>query len=117
MNVFSLVCDRLWLFWFRSICGKDCFLFSDLMETDNLMEGLVGSQTAPISARCRQHSSPFLPAFSHRFTRKLNISHIGMNKSPKSLKSIAASVQPLETSKLGRLNNTLPSKGYAQAMS
>ncbi|KAE8124447.1 hypothetical protein FH972_019332 [Carpinus fangiana] len=74
------------------------------------MERLVSSQTAPISAQCRQHSSPFLPAFSHRFTRKLNISHIGMNKSPKSLKSIAASVQPLEASKLGHSSNTLPSK-------
>ncbi|XP_062157473.1 phosphoserine phosphatase, chloroplastic-like [Alnus glutinosa] len=33
-----------------------------------------------------------------------------MNKSPKSLKTIAASVQPVEASKLSHLNNTLPSK-------
>jgi hypothetical protein len=70
----------------------------DLVETDNLMEGLVSSQAAPISAHCGQYSSPVLPAFS--FTRNLNISHIGMNKSPKSLKSIAALVQPVETPKL-----------------
>ncbi|KAE7999698.1 hypothetical protein FH972_004103 [Carpinus fangiana] len=59
------------------------------------MEGLVSSQAAPISAHC------FLPAFPHRFRIKLNISHIRIKKSPKSLKSIAASVQPLEASKLG----------------
>jgi hypothetical protein len=33
------------------------------------------------------------------------------------LKSIAALVQPVEASKLSHLNNTLPSKGYARAMS
>ena len=86
------------------------------MKTDNLMEGLVGSQMTPISAYCKQRSSPFLPVFSPRYTRKFNLSRIGMNKSPKSLNLIAASVQPLEASKLDHLSNTLPSKGYAHSM-
>ncbi|KAG7955060.1 hypothetical protein I3843_11G052000 [Carya illinoinensis] len=74
------------------------------------MEGLVSSQMTLISAQYRQLNSPFLPAFSLQFKRRLDISRIGMDKSPKSLKSITASVQPLETSKLGHSNNTLPSK-------
>lgn len=80
------------------------------IKTDNLMEGLVGSQMTPISVYCKQRSSPFLPVFSPRYTRKFNLSRIGMNNPPKSLNSIAASVQPLEASKLGHLSNTLPSK-------
>ncbi|XP_030939035.1 phosphoserine phosphatase, chloroplastic [Quercus lobata] len=74
------------------------------------MEGLVGSQMTPITARCKQLSSPFLPVFSPRFTKKFNLSLIGMSKSPKSLNLIAASVQPLEAAKLGPFDNTLPSK-------
>jgi hypothetical protein len=65
-------------------------------------DGRLGEFTGGTNrcAHCRQHSSPFLPAFPNRFKRKLNISHIRINKS-KSLKSIAAPVQPLEASKLG----------------
>ncbi|KAM3703444.1 hypothetical protein ACB094_04G099700 [Castanea mollissima] len=74
------------------------------------MEGLVGSQMTPITAHCKQLSSPFLPVFSPRFTKKFNLSLIGMSKSPKSLNLIAASVQPLESAKLGHFDNTLPSK-------
>ncbi|KAF5477163.1 hypothetical protein F2P56_003833 [Juglans regia] len=74
------------------------------------MEGLVSSQMTLIGAHYRQLNSPFLPAFSLQFKRRFDISRIGMDKSPKSLKSVTASVQPLETSKLGHSNNTLPSK-------
>lgn len=64
----------------------------------------------PITAHCKQLSSPFLPVFSPRFTKKFNLSLIGTSKSPKSLNLIAASVQPLEAAKLGPFDNTLPSK-------
>ncbi|XP_023893112.1 phosphoserine phosphatase, chloroplastic [Quercus suber] len=74
------------------------------------MEGLVGSQMTPITAHCKQLSSPFLPVFSTRFTKKFNLSLIGTSKSPKSLNLIAASIQPLEDAKLGPFDNTLPSK-------
>lgn len=111
--------ELTFIVWCAIVCG--CFgigafvvkiiLFSVLMETDKLMEGLVGSQMTPITAHCKQLSSPFLPVFSPRFTKKFNLSLIGMSKSPKSLNLIAASVQPLESAKLGHFNNTLPSKG------
>lgn len=86
------------------------------METDSLMEGLVNTQIARVGAHCRQPSSLLLPELPLRFKRNLNICQIGMNKSPKSLKSITASVQRLNCSELGHFNNTLPSKGYARLL-
>ncbi|KAB1216843.1 Phosphoserine phosphatase, chloroplastic [Morella rubra] len=74
------------------------------------MEGLVNTQIARVGDHCRQPSSLLLPELPLRFKRNLNICQIGMNKSPKSLKSITASVQRLNCAELGHFNNTLPSK-------
>ncbi|KAA8542547.1 hypothetical protein F0562_023699 [Nyssa sinensis] len=77
---------------------------------DNLMEGLMRARTNPIHAHFRQHQSPFIPTFSARLARRVYISPIRMMKHPKPFNSVAASVRSLESSALGRLDNTLPSK-------
>ncbi|KAI3454821.1 hypothetical protein Pfo_011484 [Paulownia fortunei] len=54
--------------------------------------------------------SIILPAFNRIVTRRVFISPTGVIRSPKSFNSVAASVQPLESSVVGRFDNTIPSK-------
>ena len=79
---------------------------------DNLMEGLISARISPVRAYCRQQYSCFVPKFIQTETKRVSVSPIGMMKQPKSLNSVAASVQPLEASTMGRFDNTVPSKGY-----
>ncbi|CAL5444986.1 unnamed protein product [Camellia sinensis] len=74
------------------------------------MEGLIIAQINPVRAYCRRHQSPFIPTYTPRLVKRVLLTPIGMMKHPKSLNSVAASVQPLESSAASRLDNTLPSK-------
>ncbi|KAB2073349.1 hypothetical protein E1A91_A07G077400v1 [Gossypium mustelinum] len=75
------------------------------------MEGLVNSRIIPIRASCRRHYSVFLPTFSLQLRNKnLNKGQVWMMRRPKSLDSIAASIQPLEASTTGNIDNRQPSK-------
>ncbi|KAG8363445.1 hypothetical protein BUALT_Bualt19G0023300 [Buddleja alternifolia] len=74
------------------------------------MEGLMSVRIKlnpfhPSSSR--QQNLVLLPALTPRVTRRAFISPIGLMKS---FNSVAASVQPLEASAVGRFDNTLPSK-------
>lgn len=78
-----------------------------------LMEGLASSRIIPIRASCRRHYSVFLPTFSLQLRNKnLNKGQDWMMRRPKSLDSVAASIQPLEASTTGNTDNRLPSKGF-----
>ncbi|KAF5933931.1 hypothetical protein HYC85_030102 [Camellia sinensis] len=74
------------------------------------MEGLIIARINPVRAYCRRHQSPFIPTYTPRLVKRVLLTPIGMMKHPKSLNSVAASVQPLESSAASRLDNTLPSK-------
>ncbi|XP_059642200.1 phosphoserine phosphatase, chloroplastic [Cornus florida] len=74
------------------------------------MEGLMSARINPNYAYCRRHQSPFIPSFTAQLAKKVYVSPIGMMKQPKPFNSVAASVQPLEASALGPLDNTLPSR-------
>lgn len=72
------------------------------------------SQISPIGAHYKQHHSVFIPQFSLKLRTNLCRGQVGMMKHSKSFNSVAASVQPLEASALGRFENTLPSKEVLQ---
>ncbi|KAE8720477.1 Phosphoserine phosphatase [Hibiscus syriacus] len=74
------------------------------------MEGLVGSRIIPIRASYRRHYSAFLPTFSLHLRKNLNQVQVWMMERPKSLDPIAASIQPLEPSTSGHIDNKQPSK-------
>ncbi|PPD94822.1 hypothetical protein GOBAR_DD08133 [Gossypium barbadense] len=75
------------------------------------MEGLVNSRIIPIRTSCRRHYSVFLPTFSLQLRNKnLNKGQVWMMRRPKSLDSVAASIQPLEASTTGNTDNRQPSK-------
>ncbi|KAK8515862.1 hypothetical protein V6N13_096807 [Hibiscus sabdariffa] len=74
------------------------------------MEGLVSSRVIPIQVSCRRYYSAFLPTFSLHLRKSLNKGQVWMMKHPKSLDSIAASIQPLEASTSGHFDNKQPSK-------
>lgn len=69
------------------------------------------SQIFPVGAHYKQQHSVFIPKFSLKLRTNLCRGRVGMMKHSKSFNSVAASVQPLEASALGRSENTLPSKG------
>ena len=79
---------------------------------DNLMEGLITAQLNPVKAYCRRHQSTFLPTYTPRVVKRAPGASFGMMKHPGPLYSVAASVQPVENSMAGRVDNTLPSKGH-----
>ncbi|PIN11720.1 Phosphoserine phosphatase [Handroanthus impetiginosus] len=77
------------------------------------MEGLISAGINFKSVPSFSHtslSSILVPAFNHRVTRPVFISPSRIMRNSKSFNSVAASVQPLEASAAGRLDNTLPSK-------
>lgn len=80
------------------------------------MEGLMSAQikVRTVHSFCSwQHNSiQHIPLLAPRVTRRVLISPM---ESQRSLKTIAASVQPAEASEAGRFNNTLPSKGTTSA--
>lgn len=79
----------------------------------SVMEGLVSARVNPIRASSVPENSNFLHTFSSR-AKRIAFGSIGIMKNTKSFNSVAAAVQPLETSTAGRFDNTLPSKGNIQ---
>ncbi|KAI5660007.1 hypothetical protein M9H77_28800 [Catharanthus roseus] len=75
----------------------------------SVMEGLVSARVNPIRASSVPENSNFLHTFSSR-AKRIAFGSIGIMKNTKSFNSVAAAVQPLETSTAGRFDNTLPSK-------
>ncbi|KAG8367634.1 hypothetical protein BUALT_Bualt16G0092600 [Buddleja alternifolia] len=77
------------------------------------MEGLMSARIKlnPINSLSnRQQNSVFRPALTSRVITRVSIGRIRAMKTPDSLNSAAASVQPLEASAADRFDNTLPSK-------
>ncbi|XP_057950638.1 phosphoserine phosphatase, chloroplastic [Malania oleifera] len=74
------------------------------------MEGLMSARVASLHTNHIRHYCPSISIFTPQLTKKSYSSFVAMKKDPKSFNSVAASVQPLEASSLGRFNNTLPSK-------
>ncbi|KAI8030903.1 hypothetical protein LOK49_LG01G01513 [Camellia lanceoleosa] len=74
------------------------------------MEGLIIARINPVHAYCRRHQSPFIPTYTPQLVKTVLLTPIGLRKHPKSLNSVVASVQPLESSAASRFDNTLPSK-------
>ncbi|KAK6925106.1 hypothetical protein RJ641_009432 [Dillenia turbinata] len=75
----------------------------------DLMEALVNARITPVRTYKGQDYSiqrSFVPTFS----KKLFRGPLGMMSHPKSLNSVAASIQPLKTSGPTHFDNTLPSK-------
>lgn len=75
------------------------------------MEGLISARVNPIRAYCKRESSVFLPTFSLSVKTIGFCSKLETMRNPKSFTAINASVQPVEASKEGQFDNTLPSKG------
>ncbi|KAG5536456.1 hypothetical protein RHGRI_024027 [Rhododendron griersonianum] len=75
------------------------------------MEGLITARINPVRPYCRRHQSYFVSSYTPQVAKRVIATPIGMmKKHPKLLHSVAASVQPLENSEAGCLDNTLPSK-------
>ncbi|KAF7134742.1 hypothetical protein RHSIM_Rhsim08G0146000 [Rhododendron simsii] len=75
------------------------------------MEGLITTRINPVRPYCRRHQSYFVSSYTPQVAKRVIATPIGMmKKHPKLLHSVAASVQPLENSEAGCLDNTLPSK-------
>lgn len=75
------------------------------------MDGLIAAQINPVRAYGRRHQSSFIPFYTPRVLKRVIVTPIGMvMKHPNLMHSVAASVQPLENSEAGCLDNTLPSK-------
>lgn len=82
------------------------------------MEGLTIARIklSPIqSSFIRQQNTITVSTLVPKVTRKVLISP-GVMRNSKSFNSVAASLQPLESSAAGRFDNTLPSKGTSLLM-
>ncbi|KAL6995074.1 phosphoserine phosphatase [Sarracenia purpurea var. burkii] len=74
------------------------------------MEAMITARINPVRAYWRKHQSPFIPSYTWQVVKRIQLTPIEMMKRPNTFNSVAASVQPLESSAAGRLDNTLPSK-------
>lgn len=75
------------------------------------MEGSSSLQINPIRAYYRQKNSGFVSAFTLRVSGRVSWKSIGMIRNPKPVKSVFASIQPIEASQKTSFDNALPSKG------
>lgn len=99
-------------------CLKFWNLCQNLLMSANRMEGLITAQINPVRAYGRRHQSSFIPFYTPRVSKRVIVTPIRMvMKHPNLMHSVAASVQPLENSEAGCLDNTLPSKGHIQDLS
>ncbi|PSR89121.1 Phosphoserine phosphatase [Actinidia chinensis var. chinensis] len=65
------------------------------------MEVLITARINPVRASCMRHQSPSVPPYTPHLVKRVLVSLIGMMKHPKSLNSVAASFQPVESSASG----------------
>ncbi|KAG9138058.1 hypothetical protein Leryth_001319 [Lithospermum erythrorhizon] len=74
------------------------------------MEGLICARINQICPNSLKKNSFGSPALSPCLARRVSVIHFGTMSNFKSFTRVATSTQPLETTTIGRFDNTLPSK-------